>query len=511
MDFPITLDSQSSIPLHRQLYDEIRRSILSGRLAKGQRVPSTRALSESLGISRATVTFTYETLLSEGYLEALTGSGTYVCRRLPDELLRAKNVTGKERPVKSTGKANYKKLSKYGGHLRDKEWLSYGGEEPEIQFSFGRPAYEQFPLREWQQLYNTHLKKFQMNELDCPSKSKGYPLLREALAGYLSRARAVTCDPEQIIIVNGSQQAIDLVTRVIIDRGDAVGIEEPGYIGARKAFEVQGAQVIALPVDKEGLVVSNLQAMPNLKLVYVTPSHQFPTGVVLSLARRLELLNWAAKTGTFVVEDDYDSEYRYKGRPVPALAGLEHHETVLYIGTFSKVLIPSLRIGYLVVPTSLIDVFSRAKWLTDRHTPLLQQQVLADFINQGHLDRHIRRMRAFYEERRARFVAALEGAFRERIQVLGDNAGINVLVRIETETADDEIVARAKALGVGIVSTKHFYSGTPTRGEFLLNYGSITEEKLALGVERLKQAVFGVPIGLSSSVNSEHGQDLDMF
>jgi GntR family transcriptional regulator/MocR family aminotransferase len=427
-------------------------------------------------------------------------------------LLRAKSPTGKEKAVKSVGKANYKKLSKYGGHLRDKEWLAYGGEEPEIQFSFGRPAYEQFPLREWQQLYNAHLKKFQMSELDCPSKSKGYRPLREALAGYLSRARAVTCDPEQIIIVNGSQQAIDIVTRVIIDRGDAVGIEEPGYIGARKAFEVQGAQLIPLPVDKEGLVVDKLQAMPNLKLVYVTPSHQFPTGVVLSLARRLELLNWAAKTGTFVVEDDYDSEYRYKGRPVPALAGLEHHETVLYIGTFSKVLFPSLRLGYLVVPTSLIDVFARAKWLADRHTPLLEQQVLTDFINQGHLDRHIRRMRNLYEERRAKFVGALEAAFRERVTVLGDNAGINVLVRIETDVPDEEIVARAKALGVGIVSTKNFYSGAATRGEFLLNYGSLTDEKLELGVERLKQAVFGAPIAVARAATSDPSIDsTDLF
>jgi GntR family transcriptional regulator/MocR family aminotransferase len=489
MEFPVTLDSQSAVPLHRQLYDEIRRSILSGRLARGQRVPSTRSLSDSLGISRATVTFSYETLLSEGYLEALTGSGTYVCRRLPEELLRAKNPTGKEKPAAKTATkaTNYKKLAKYGAHLRDKPWLDYGEEEPEIQFSFGRPAFDQFPVREWQQLYNQHLKKFQCTELDCPSKAAGYQPLREAIASYLSRARAVTCKPEQIIIVNGSQQAIDLVTRVIIDRGDAVGIEDPGYVGARMAFEVQGAQLIPLRVDKEGLVVSKLHSMPNLKLVYVTPSHQFPTGVVLSLARRLELLNWAEKTGTFIIEDDYDSEYRYKGRPIPALAGLEHHETVLYIGTFSKVLFPSLRLGYLVVPTPLIDVFTRAKWLADRHSPLLEQQVLTDFINQGHLDRHIRRMRNYYEEKRKNFVQALQAAFGQKITILGDNAGINVLIRIQTDIPNAEVVARAKALGVGIVSTVYLNEGTP--GEFLLNYGSLSEESLRLGIDRLKQTL----------------------
>lgn len=490
MDILITLDSQSAVPLHRQLYDEIRRSILSGRLARGQRVPSTRSLAESLGISRATVTLSYETLLSEGYLEALTGSGTYVCRRLPEELLRANTPLKKVKASKpsSSWRTNYKKLSKYGAHLRDKAWLAYGEDEPEIQFSFGRPAYDQFPIREWQQLYNVHLRQFQLSELDCPSKASGYRPLREAIAKYLSRARAVTCDPDQIIIVNGSQQAIDLVTRVMLDRGDSVGIEEPGYIGARKAFEVQGAQLIPLPVDKEGLVVRNLLDMPNLKLVYLTPSHQFPTGVVLSLARRLELLNWAHKTGTFVIEDDYDSEYRYKGRPIPALAGLEHHDTVVYIGTFSKVLFPSLRLGYLVVPTPLIDVFSRAKWLADRHTPLLEQQVLTDFINQGHLERHIRRMRNLYEEKRKQVVAALQAAFGNGISILGDNAGINVLVRVESAIPDDEVVARAKALGVGIVSAKNFYVGEGAQGEFLLNYGSLSEAQLQQGIERFKQA-----------------------
>jgi GntR family transcriptional regulator / MocR family aminotransferase len=487
MDFPITLDSQSSEPLHRQLYAEIRRSILSGRLARGQKVPSTRALSESLGISRATVTMSYECLLSEGYLEALTGSGTYVCRQLPDELLRAKNPTKDKPTTKSTSRGtNYKKLSKYGAYLRDKPlFTQYDYDEPEIQFAFGRPAYDQFPMREWQHLYNVHLKRVQLSELDCPSNSQGYEPLRKAIASYLGRARAVSCDPNQIIIVNGSQQAIDLVARVILDRGDSVGIEEPSYIGARKAFEVQGAQLIPLPVDHDGLKVGDLHLQPHLKLVYVTPSHQFPTGVVLSLPRRLELLNWAEKTGTFIVEDDYDSEFRYKGRPIPALAGLEHHETVLYIGTFSKVLFPSLRLGYLVVPQPLINVFARAKWLADRHTPLVEQQVLTDFINQGHLERHIRRMRNLYEEKRKHVVSVLRGAFGDRVAILGDNAGINVLIRIQSEIDDEEIVTRARGLGVGVVAAKNFYLGEGNRGEFLLNYGSLSEEQISDGVQRL--------------------------
>lgn len=491
MDFPVTLDSQSDIALHKQLYDEIRRCILSGRFIPGQKVPSTRALSESLGISRATVTMSYEYLLSEGYLQASTGSGTYVCRQLPDDLLRAKASLAKEKPsTRSTVKTNYKKLSKYGTHLRDQPWLSYGGPEPEIQFSFGRPAIEEFPMRQWMTLFTAHTKKSKLSDLDCPSRAQGYAPLREALTKYLLRARAVRCEQDQIIIVNGSQQAIDLVARVIIDRGDAIAIENPGYIGARKAFEVQGAQLSPIPVDSSGMLVSRLQEIgSHLKLVYVTPSHQFPTGVVLSLPRRLELLAWAERTGTYVVEDDYDSEYRYAGRPVPALAGLEHHETVLYIGTFSKVLYPALRLGYLVVPRPLIEVFSRAKWLADRHSPLIQQQVLTDFINQGHLDRHIRRMRALYEQRRVGVIHALQEAFGEQVTILGDNAGINVLIRLTNIQDDMTVVARARELGVGIMPTHAFYQGASPQGEFLLNYGGLSDETIHEGIRRLKLAL----------------------
>lgn len=497
MDFPITLDSQSELPLHRQLYEEIRRAILSRRLTAGQRIPSTRALAGMLDISRVTVTMAYEYLLSEGYLQSARGSGTFVCRQLPDELLRTtygtdRATAGRGAPrVDSASKSRAKKLSRYGSHLRDCEWLSYGGDEPEIQFSFGRPAMDEFPMRQWMQLLNEHCRRSQLSVLDCPSRSQGYRPLRQAIAGYLAKARAVRCDPDQIIIVNGSQQAIDLVTRVFVERGDAVGLEDPCYIGARKALEVQGAQLFPIPVDASGLIVDHLKApnVPPLKLVYVTPSHQFPTGVVLALPRRLELLSWAQRTGTFIVEDDYDSEYRYKGRPIPALAGLDRGDSVLYIGTFSKVLFPALRLGYIVVPPSLADVFARAKWLADRHSPLLEQQVLADFISRGYLERHIRRMRALYEHRRQAVVAAFRQQFGEHVAIVGDNAGINVLVRFRGITDDERMVGLARKLGVGLSRTRQFYSGESPPGEFLLNYGGLTEVEIEAGVSRLAEAV----------------------
>ena len=227
----------------------------------------------------------------------------------------------------------------------------------------------------------------------------------------------------------------------------------------------------------------------HVKLVYVTPSHQFPTGVVLSLPRRLELLSWADKYGTFVVEDDYDSEYRYKGRPIPALAGLDGSGSVIYIGTFSKVLMPALRLGYLVVPPNLVQVFSRAKWLADRHSPLLEQQALADFIKLGHLERHIRRMRSLYESKRKQVIKSIVEIFGSKAQVLGDNAGINVLVRFDTKREDAELEALARARGVGIASTRHEYVTTPRQGEFLLNYGELSEEQIRTALSVLAEVI----------------------
>ncbi len=492
MDFVVVLDSQSNVPLHRQLYEEIRRAILSGRLLRGKKVPSTRALAESLGISRATVTLAYEFLLSEGYLQSTTGSGTYVCRQLPEALMRTDVKDGKRRATLETEKPkrSSRRLSKYGSYLKERPWFAYGEDEPEIQFSFGRPDMEQFPIKVWIQIASQVAKQNEFSLLDCPSKSQGYLPLRQTIAAHLGKSRAVTCSPEQIIIVNGSQQGIDLVTRILIDRGDQVGIEEPGYIGAKKAFEVAGAQLVGIPIDESGIIVGKLKdtAYSGMKLLYCTPSHQFPTGAVLTLPRRLELLNWAKTNGTYLIEDDYDSEYRYSGRPVPSLAGLDHSENVIYIGTFSKVMFPALRLGYMVIPQGLVDVFSRAKFLADRHSPLFQQQILAEFIKAGHYERHIRRMRVLYEHRRKVVIAALKHEFDKNVEVLGENAGISILIRLHERFNDDEFVKSARQLGVGLVRTNNFYLSEAPAHEFLLNYAGLSDELIQEGVARLAKA-----------------------
>ncbi len=497
MDLLINLNSQSRTPLQRQLYEALREAILGGRLAPGQRLPATRDMARSLGISRTTVTLTYEALTSEGYLEAQTGAGTFVGRSLPDDLLRpatsaAKGTKGSHRktspPDTASGRPSSKRLSRFGNYLKVNE--PFGpAEEPPIQFSFGRPDIDEFPMGQWLRLLNHHAKRKQLSALELPKKAQGYLPLREAVADYLVRARAVKADPEQIIIVNGSQQALDLVARVLIEHGDHVGIENPCFLGAKTIFEANGAKLYPVPVDEGGLVVDHLRqgAIPPLKLIYVTPSHQFPTGVSLGLTRRLELLAWAQRNCTYIVEDDYDSEFRYCGRPVPALAGLDQSDTVIYAGTFSKTLFVTLRLGYLLVPRSLAGVFAHAKWVADRHSPLLEQQVLADFISSGQYERHIRRMRSLYERRRKVMLDSLKKHFGDACQIFGESSGIHVLVRFRTTMTGEEIVAAAFDKGVCVLPA--VYLTQPMRGELVLCYGGVQEADIRKGIRLLADVI----------------------
>ncbi|MBW4643470.1 MAG: PLP-dependent aminotransferase family protein [Goleter apudmare HA4340-LM2] len=486
MDFVITIDSQADLPLHRQVYEELRRAILSGRLAPGQKLPSTRRLAKSLSISRSTVTQSYEQLLSEGYLETTVGSGTFVCRRLPDDLLDTA-------PVESTPQqaGSSISLSAYGESLTERSLFYLPEPEAQISFSYGRPAFDQFPLNLWRQLLSRHCHA-DHDVLDYASNSRGYQPLREAIAAYLARSRAVKCSAEQIIMIGGSQQGLDLITRLLIDRGEWVAVEEPGYLGGRRAFLAQGACLFPVSVDESGLLVSSLTTgiTPNIKLIYVTPSHQFPTGALLSLPRRLELLTWAQKSGVMIIEDDYDSEYRYGERPIPALQGLDQSDSVIYVGTFSKVLFPSLRLGYLVLPHSLIDVFTRAKWLADRQSSLLEQYALTDFINEGHLERHTRRMRSLYDQRRQTLVQSLVSHFGDRVQILGENAGMHLMVKIHTALNDAEIVQRAAQVGVGINSAYPYYLKANPGGEFVLGYAELNEQRIQEGIDRLAKIIF---------------------
>ena len=484
MDLAIALDNNTAIPLHQQLYEELRRAILSGRLLPRQRIPSTRSLAKSLGISRTTVTSCYEQLLSEGYLETIVGSGTYVCAQLPDDLLHSTPVESVQKTVLPI------QLSKYAARLADMDTSLMSEPDLQISFRYGRPAFDHFPMQTWRKLLSRHCRE-NSTWLDYATDALGYKPLRDAIARYLSRSRAVQCEPEQVIITNGTQQALYLIMRLLIELGDAIALEDPGYLSARRIFLSQGAKLLPIRVDESGLVVKDLAKYANesIKLVYVTPSHQFPTGAILSLPRRLELLAWAQQNSAMIIEDDYDSEYRYGDRPIPALQGLAQTDSVLYIGTFSKVLFPSLRIGYLVLPPSLISLFARAKWLSDRSLPSLEQQVLADFIEQGHIDRHIRKMRSLYDLRRQALVQALKANFGEKAKILGEKAGLHLMVRLQTHLTDEEIIQRAARVGVGMMSAQPSYLNANCAGEFIFGYSELRQEQIQQGISRVAQVL----------------------
>jgi GntR family transcriptional regulator/MocR family aminotransferase len=491
MELALTLDHRSAKPLHRQLYDELRGAILSGRLKPGERVPATRECARSHAVSRTTVTLSYRLLVSEGYLQSSVGSGTFVSGELPDDLLRA-NPVAKAHAAAKPPAAPAVHLSRYGASIADPVPFEPPEHEAPITFKSGRPALEEFPLEVWRRLILKHCRAPDRSFLDYADGAQGHQPLREAIARHLGRARAVTCNADQIIIVNGAQQAIDLIAKLLVDRGDWVAVENPGYLGVTRAMQAHGARLLPVPVDASGLQVSTLarSAKPRPKLVYVTPSHQYPTGSILTLPRRLELLAWAAKMGVVLVEDDYDSEFRFGSRPIPALQGLPGEASVIYVGTLSKVLFPALRLGYLVVPPSLTHVVARAKWLADRQAPTIDQMVLADFINQGHLERHLRRMRTLYDRRRQALVHALATHFGDRAATLGGSAGMHLVIRLRCKPDDEELIRRARAAGVALVSTRLNYLGDEWGrpiNEFVLGYAGLSERRIQEGVRRLAE------------------------
>lgn len=485
MDLAITLNSHLSLPLHQQLYEELRRAILTGRLLPRQKVPSTRSLAHSLQISRTTVTQSYDRLLSEGYLETIVGSGTYVCTQLPDDLLHSTSVA-----VESNPNPLPIQLSHYGDRLSQTPFTLQPSLDLPISFRYGQPALQHFPIALWRKLLSRYCMA-NSDWLDYATDFQGYRLLRQAIARYLARARAVQCDPEQIVITNGMQQALDLVMRLLINPGDGIALEDPGYLSARRVFLSHRAELFPVPVDESGLIVEKLASLTSesIRLVYVTPSHQFPAGSILSLSRRLELLAWAQQPGSLILEDDYDSEYRYGERPIPALQGLDRHHSVIYIGTFSKVLFPALRIGYLVVPQPLVSLFAQAKWLSDRQLPTLEQQVLTEFIEAGHLESHIRKMRSHYDQLRQTLVQALKSYFGDRVIIFGEKAGIHVMVKLHTPWSDAEVIERAAQVGVGLMSAQLHYFHPSDRGEFIFGYGGLDEEQILAGIACLAQAL----------------------
>src|SRR5262245_29718783 len=480
----IAIDRDSGKPLYRQLYEGYRDAIAERRLRGGQRLPSTRSLAAELRISRIPVLNAFEQLLAEGYFESRVGSGTFVARSLPGELLEhARRSPLRAAPTRRAPRP----IARAAAKLLDEEpgrWFKGRG-----AFNVGDPALDRFPIEIWSNLVARHCRRADRALLPY-ANPMGLPALREAVAEYLRTARAVRCEADQIMIVNGSQQALELAARVLFEPDTSIWVEDPGYFGIHAVLRLSGARLVPVPVDEQGMdVAAGIARCPDPRAVFVTPSHQFPLGVTMSAGRRLQLLDFARERGCWIVEDDYDSEYRYGNLPIAALQGLDRDSRVIYVGTFTKILFPALRLAYVVLPADLVAPFSQIRRSMDLFSPTFPQAVLADFIREGHFARHIRRMRQLCRERRSALVAALERELPDVVRVLGDEAGMYLTAGLPDGWDDVAIAERAADREVWAAPLSGSYLGRKPRPGLILGYGCTSTDQIEAGVAVLRDVI----------------------
>jgi GntR family transcriptional regulator/MocR family aminotransferase len=468
-------------PAYRWLYAALRAEILEGRLRPGARLPGTRDLASQYGLSRGTIVTAFEQLKAEGYVEGSVGSGTSVSEVLPEDLLQVRRTA---EAVPRTPQAPPRSLSEYGRRMQPFPDLEI---RPVRAFRANLPALDLFPTTLWAQITARRLRSVSARLL-LGCEPMGYGPLREAVADYLGTSRGVKCTAGQVAIVGGAQEALDLVARLFLDPGDRVCIEDPGYVGADRVFAAAGAEISPVPLDDEGMELRE-PSLRGARLVYVTPAHQFPLGVTMSLPRRLALLEWARTSGALIVEDDYDSEFRYAGRPVPALQGLDRHGLVLFAGTFSKVLFPALRMGYLVIPPDLVDRFAAAISVTRRHAPVLEQAVLCDFLTAGHFGRHLRRMREVYAERLSVLLEAARQRLAGLLDVSPTEAGLQTVGWLNGGIEGEEAAEAAAARGVDVIPLSRYSRGSLGREGLQLGFAAVDAREIRRGVSELAVAL----------------------
>jgi GntR family transcriptional regulator/MocR family aminotransferase len=473
---------------YRWLYRALQREILAGRLRPGTRLPATRDLAAEYGLSRGTIVTAFEELKAEGYVDGSVGSGTYVSKVLPEELLEVRRANAKEAPLSHPRRV----LSEYGKAVRAFPGLS---KRPIRAFRPNLPALDEFPVTLWAQIANRRLRHASVTML-TGSDAMGYGPLRGAIAGYVSRSRGVLCSPEQVIVTSGVQESLDLTVRLFVGRGDKVYMEDPGYVGGSRVFEAAGANLISLPVDEHGAM--SPEARQTARLMYITPAHQAPLGVAMSLKRRLEMLAWARKTGALIFEDDYDGEYRYRGRPLPSLQGLDRNNVVLFAGSFSKVLFPALRLGYLIVPEDLVERYAAAKSILNRHAPVLEQTILCEFIEAGHFGRHLRRMREVYSERLGVLLEMGDRHLKGEMEISKIEAGLQTVGWLARGLDDREAAQAASNRGVDSIALTSFYRDPQElaqrdRHGLQLGFAAVTPREIQRGVEELARALESMP------------------
>jgi GntR family transcriptional regulator / MocR family aminotransferase len=462
-------DPRSARPLYRQVYDRFREAIRDGVLRPEERLPSARSLASQLGAARGTVDMAYSLLAGEGYIVGRGAAGTFVASGL---------TPGLRRSLKRSGSAS-----------ADISARSRPPGTTVMPFQLGVPALDVFPRALWSRL-SSRRNRILTVETMVSGEAGGFAPLREAIASYLTVSRGIRCHPEEVIITAGFQGALGLLTRTFLQPGDEVWFEEPGYFWARDTLAAAGAKVIPTPVDAEGLDVAEaVKQAPRARFAYVTPAHQSPLGISLTLQRRLALLSWAEGANAWIIEDDYDSEFRYGSRPLPALKSLDEAGRVLYVGTFSKVLFPGLRLGYLVVPEIEVARVRRVSQFLHGGGPMLMQAVVADFMSEGHLARHIRRMRMLYEQRRASLVNALAEVLEDRLTVQLQAGGMHLIARAPTLKDDCHLVARARAHGLAPAALSAWYADRRRKEQgLLLGFTNITSENAFEMATRLRRA-----------------------
>lgn len=472
----LSVDRFSRTPLYLQLYRALRDRILEGSLPPGYRMPASRRLAEELQIARNVVIQAYDQLIAVGYLVGRHGSGTYVAHWLPDGLRPADPVTTDLPPVV--------------GAASPPASASSPGVPLTYDFRTGIPDVASFPRTVWGRLLTRSLQTL-------PDKCLGYgpvsgsPTLRRLMVGHLGRTRGIRTQPGHVVVTTGSTQALAVLAEVLLRPGDVVAVENPSHTAARQIFARRGARLLPMPVDEEGIRVTDLAASGIApRIIYVTPSHQFPWGCAMSLRRRAALIELAQRTDAIIIEDDYDSEIRHTGSPLPALQGLAPG-SVAYVGSFSKLLAPTLRLGYAVLPPGLVPPFVRHKQLVDYHTPGIEQEALSAFIADGHLDRHLHRVRRVYHKRRRALVDALARGFGNRAGVHGDETGLHLRVELTCPLPGRIVADAARRAGVGIYPLEDYWEGDglPPGCHLFLGYGSLDEEGIRVGIRLLAEAV----------------------
>jgi GntR family transcriptional regulator / MocR family aminotransferase len=474
------IDRRSAAPLVRQIYLQARAAVLGGVLGPGAVLPSSRAMASRLGVARACVVAAYEQLAAEGLVESRLGSGTFVSLDLSgliDTSFRpARARVVKPRPIPLAAKA-------FPDFERSAE---YSDDRP---FNTGRTLVDARCRETWRKLTHRATRSFGSGDLGYADPC-GAMELRRCICEYLKAARGVRCEPEQIIITAGTQHAIDITIRVLLGAGDDVWVEDPGYPLTHAQLLLAKVRPHAIPVDRHGLMIdAGIRAAPNARAVFVTPSHQFPTGVVLSMARRLELLAWARRTQAFIVEDDYTSEFRYSGSPLSSLQGLDRDESVIYVGTLNKALFPGLRMGYAVVPSALLSTFATARYLLDRQPPTLCQTVLAAFMQEGHFAAHLRRVRQMYREQRDALAATLLRHAADQLELDVPDQGMHLVAYLKRGQTDVRIEAAAARARIVVRSISRFYRSASPRQGLMLGFSGFPRQLIVPAAARLARLV----------------------